>query len=424
MQLRDTISLAFRTVKANRLRSGITITIIAFGIMALVGIITAIEAMNQKFTESFSSMGANGFSIRYRERQIRIGGGGDEIKKTKKGALKEKKSNLGKPITYDQAELFKQYYKFPSLVSMSVTGTANAIVSYESVKTNPNVRVIGSDENWVNINAYDISQGRGLNSLDVESGRNVCILGQDVAIKLFKGRPEKAVDKIIKINNNPFRVLAVLEPKGSTMGFSRDNIIITSYNNVRRLFNSGFSYNINVKVNDIKKMDAAVGEATGVFRPIRRLAVIESNNFVVDKSDSIVETLMNSLRYLTGAAVVIGLITLIGAAIGLMNIMLVAVTERTKEVGLVKALGGTRSNVRRQFLFESIIISLLGAFFGIILGVLVGNGFSLVLNTGFVVPWNWVMFGIIICTIVGIAAGLYPAMKAARLNPIEALRYE
>jgi putative ABC transport system permease protein len=307
---------------------------------------------------------------------------------------------------------------------MSVTGTANAIVSFESVKTNPNVRVIGSDENWVNINSYEITQGRGLNLLDVQSGRNVCILGQDVANKLFKGKAERAVDKIIKINNNPFRVIAVLEAKGSTLGFSRDNIIITSYNNVRRLFNNGFSYNLNVKINDIKLMDAATSEATGVFRPIRRLNVTEDNNFVIDKSDSIVESLMNSLRYLTGAAVIIGLITLIGAAIGLMNIMLVAVTERTKEVGLIKAIGGTRSNVRRQFLFESVIISLMGAGFGIVLGILLGNLFSLVLNTGFVVPWNWVIIGIVICTIVGILAGLYPALKAARLNPIEALRYE
>jgi putative ABC transport system permease protein len=167
-----------------------------------------------------------------------------------------------------------------------------------------------------------------------------------------------------------------------------------------------------------------MGEAEAAFRPIRKLSTTEDNNFVLDRSDSIAEKAMNSLGFLTISATVIGFITLIGAAIGLMNIMLVSVSERTKEVGLVKAIGGKSKMVRRQFLLEVMIISILGAVFGIFLGILVGNGFSLVLNTGFVVPWNWVFYGIAICSIVGLAAGLYPALKAGRLNPIEALRYE
>jgi len=207
---------------------------------------------------------------------------------------------------------------------------------------------------------------------------------------------------------------------------SWDNVIITSYNNARRFFNSdpNASFSVQVKVADLQLMDGAIGQATGIFRPIRKLTTTEEDNFVVDKSDSFVEMLLNQLSYLTGAALVIGFITLIGAAIGLMNIMLVAVTERTKEIGLVKAIGGRQSNVRQQFLYEAIIISLMGALFGVVLGVIVGNSFSLVLNTGFVVPWNWMALGIIICSIVGLVAGLYPAYKASRLNPIEALRYE
>ncbi|MEO8404824.1 MAG: FtsX-like permease family protein, partial [Chitinophagaceae bacterium] len=160
------------------------------------------------------------------------------------------------------------------------------------------------------------------------------------------------------------------------------------------------------------------------FRPIRKLNTTEESNFALDRSDSVAEKAMNSLGFLTVSATVIGFITLIGAAIGLMNIMLVSVSERTKEVGLIKAIGGKSKMVRRQFLLEAIIISILGAVFGIFLGVLVGNLFSIVLGTGFVVPWNWVAFGIIICSLVGLLAGLYPALKAGRLNPIEALRYE
>jgi putative ABC transport system permease protein len=212
--------------------------------------------------------------------------------------------------------------------------------------------------------------------------------------------------------------------RGSSFGFSRDNVIITSYRNVDRNFQSSFSYVVGIMTNDLHQVNDAMGEAEGTFRSIRKLTTTEDNNFILDRSDSIAEKAMNSLGFLTVSATVIGLITLIGAAIGLMNIMLVSVSERTKEVGLVKAIGGKSKMVRRQFLLEAIIISVLGAIFGIVLGILVGNLFSMVLNTGFVVPWNWVFYGIFICTIVGLLAGLYPALKAGRLNPIEALRYE
>jgi len=219
-------------------------------------------------------------------------------------------------------------------------------------------------------------------------------------------------------------LLAVMKSRGSSFGFSRDNVIITTYSNVIRNFPTGGSFVIGIMTADMQNVQAAMGEAEGVFRGIRKLSTTEDNNFVLDRSDSIAEKAMNSLRFLTVSATVIGLITLIGAAIGLMNIMLVSVSERTREVGLVKAIGGKSKMVSRQFLLEAIIISVLGAFFGIILGIMVGNLFSIVLKTGFVVPWNWVLYGIIICTLVGLLAGLYPALKAGKLNPIEALRYE
>jgi putative ABC transport system permease protein len=175
---------------------------------------------------------------------------------------------------------------------------------------------------------------------------------------------------------------------------------------------------------DLLKVNQAMGEAEGIFRAVRKLNAKEEDNFILDRSDSIAAKAMNSLRFLTISATVIGLITLIGAAIGLMNIMLVSVSERTREVGLIKAIGGKGKMISRQFLLEAILISIGGALFGIVLGIVVGNIFSVVLNTGFVVPWNWVFYGIIICTIVGLLAGLYPALKAGKLNPIEALRYE
>jgi putative ABC transport system permease protein len=425
VNFRDIFSLAFRSVRSNKLRTGLTVAIIAFGIMALVGIITAIKAMNQKFKESFSTMGANAFTIRFKERNIHFGGDNNtEIKLSKKGKRKEKKSSLGKIIKKEEAELFVRNYHFPSTKSISKFGNRNNIVSYESKKTSPNVMMFGGDENYLLLNGFNLQYGRNLNSMDVQTGRNVCLLGYDIANKLFKDKIEKAVNAVIRINNIPYRVLGVMESRGSTFGFSRDNLVIASYRNVDRNFPSNFSFVIAVMTQDILQVNEAMGEAEGIFRAIRKLNTTEENNFVLDRSDSIAEKAMNSLGFLTISATVIGMITLIGAAIGLMNIMLVSVSERTREVGLVKAIGGKRKMVSRQFLMEAVIISVLGALFGIGLGVLVGNLFSMVLKTGFVVPWNWVFYGIILCTIVGLLAGLYPALKAGRLNPIDALRYE
>jgi putative ABC transport system permease protein len=426
MNFSDNLLLAFRTVKGNKLRTGLTVAIIAFGIMALVGIKTAITAMQQKFMESFSSMGANGFTIRYKEPNIHFGGGGNQLQKEDKGKRKEKKSNNGKPITRLQAENFKQNFHFPARVCVNIFGSRNGVVSYDNKKTNPTVRIMGSDENYVEQNGFTMASGRAFNNLDITSGRNVCLIGSEIAKKLFGKNPEAPLEKIIRVNDIPFRVVGILNEKGSSLGFSWDNIVVTPYKNTQRFFNNdqNASFNMQVKVDDIRNMDAAIGESTATLRPIRKLNTTETENFVIDKSDSFVELLLNQLKYLTGAALIIGLITLTGAAIGLMNIMLVAVTERTKEIGLVKAIGGKQGNVRQQFLCEAIIISLMGALFGVILGVIVGNGFSLVLNTGFVVPWDWVALGIFICSMVGLLAGLYPAFKASRLNPIEALRYE
>ena len=424
MQISDSLSLAFRTVKSNKLRTGITVTIIALGIMALIGIITAISSMDQSLRESFSTMGANSFSIRYQDRQIHIGGR-RQVTRTSLKALKQKKSNNGKIITYEEAKLFKERYEFPAIVSISINGPQNVIVNNESVKTNPNISMTGVDENYLAQSGYTLADGRNFNKIDVQSGRSICILGNSVAQKLYGDNTQRALDKIIDVAGIKYRVIGLLKDKGSSAFLNADNIVLTTYNNIRRIFSTtGTTYNLGVMVNDIKDMDAAISEAKGTFRPIRKVAIDEDNNFYIDKSDSIAEVFMSSLGTITTAAAFIGLITLIGAAIGLMNIMLVAVNERTREIGLIKAIGGTKKSIRTQFLFESVLISLIGAIFGIISGVLIGNVVGMLLHTGFVVPWFWVIIGIVVCSAVGLFAGLYPAIKAAGLDPIVALRYE
>ena len=425
MTLQDSFVLAWRTVKSNKLRTGITVAIIAFGIMALIGIITAISAMNQSLKENFSFMGANAFSIRYKEMKARMGGPdqGEEFSKSKKGK-KEKKSNLDKVIRLEESTYFKEHYGFNrAQVSVYRRGNGNNEIHYKNKKTNPQIAMFGADENYLAVSGYTLASGRNLNPVDMQSGRNVVVIGSNVAAKLNPARPEKMLDKIILVSGKPYRVIGLLKSKGSSAMMRQDDVVITSVENLRQ-YQINNSYQIGVMVNNVAELEPAIGEATNQMRKARRLIPSEAENFVIDKSDKFAEMFIGFLAGISGAAGAIGMITLIGAAIGLMNIMLVAVNERTREVGLIKAIGGKKKDVRRQFLFESILISILGAVFGIILGVLVGNIFSIVLGTGFVIPWMWVAIGIVICTVVGLVAGIYPAMKAASLNPINALRYE
>lgn len=425
------MELAWNTVKVNKLRTGITVAIIALGIMALIGIITAIQAMNQSLRESFSTMGANSFNIRYKERNV-FGRGHNnnnrKVTRTSRSSLKERSSNTDRVITYEQALAFKELFEFPGLVSVSLRGgfseTVQFVTEGKTFKTNPNVVMHGGDEHYLEMNGYKLVGGRNFNELDVSSGRAVVVLGHDVLTKCFNGNVQKALGQTVKISDKPYLVIGVLEQKGASAFLNLDNIVLTTYSNIRRLPTAANTYSIGIMVNNFSLLEDGVGQATGVFRTVRKLDVQEADNFAIDKSDALAEQFIGFLSGISGAAGVIGLITLIGAAIGLMNIMLVAVSERTREIGLSKAMGATSKDIRRQFLYESIIISLLGASFGIVLGVLVGNIFGVILKTSFLVPWLWVILGVVICFVTGLVAGIYPAGKAAKLDPINALRYE
>ena len=406
----ENIKIAIQAIKYNLLRSILTILIIAIGIMALVGILTAIESIKGSISENFTSMGANTFTIKNYGMHIRIGKDG------------EKPKNYP-PIKYRDAENFKEKYNFPSKVSISSWVAGAATIKYENYKSDPNINVWGTDENYLFTSGYELTEGRNFSLDEISFGRNVIIIGKEVKNKVFPNTT--AVGKIITGGNRKFKVIGVLKEKGSAMGFGGDKTVLIPITYARQFFSStSQSYTISVMCNNVEELDPAIGAAIAKFRSVRKLKPIQEDNFTIVKSDNLANILIENIRYVTLAATLIGIITLIGAAIGLMNIMLVSVTERTKEIGTRKAIGATPQLIRNQFLTEAILVCQLGGLVGIILGVLVGNLTSFFIGGIFVIPWIWIFSGISLCIIVGIVAGIFPALQAARLDPIEALRYE
>jgi putative ABC transport system permease protein len=410
MTYTENVRIALQSIKSNRLRTLLTALIIAIGLSALVGILTTLDAVKKSMTDAFSSMGANSFNIRNRGTGIRIGGSGTRPKPFKS-------------IRYEDAIAFKKRLNTPATVAVSVFASGGSTVKYGTEKTNPNINIQGFDENGLASQGLDLTQGRNFSTQEVENGNNVCVIGAEIAKTLFKN--ESPLDKIITAGNNRLKVIGVLVAKGASMGSNTDRAVYIPLLKAKLInSNNNPSYTITVMVPNNDLMDNIIGEATAEFRNIRKIKIKEPNNFEITKSDAVAQTLFENLAWVAIGGIAIGSITLIGASIGLMNIMLVSVTERTREIGIRKAIGANPSTIRKQFLIEAVVICLIGGALGILLGIGIGNLISLSMGGSFIIPWLFILGGLVLCVGVGILSGYYPAKKASKLDPVEALRYE
>lgn len=411
MNLLENIKVALGSIRENMLRTVLTALIIAIGIMALVGILTAVDGIQASVNDSFSELGANSFDIgqKFASRN-RFGG---------------RREAAQPPIRYYEAKELKEKLTFSGIVGISVFVTFNAEVKYGSITTNPNSQVLGGDENYLGQQGLQLKQGRNFTVNEVEKGVPVVIIGGEIADKLFpKINP---INRFVSFLGKRYQVIGVLEKTGGNMsGGGGDRSVIVPLENARTILkNQDVSFDIKVKVNNPAEFDQAMSEARGLMRKIRHDLPNAEDSFEIKKSETLAERLGEVTGYLKIGGFLIGFITLMGASVGLMNIMLVSVTERTREIGIRKALGATPRRIQEQFLIEAIVICQLGGIAGIILGILAGNGVAALLGAAkFLIPWFWMLMGVIVCVIVGVISGFYPSFKASRLDPIEALRFE
>ncbi len=411
MNLIENIREGFRSINANLLRSVLTALIVAIGIASLVGILTAIDGIQSSITESFSSLGANSFNV--------------SVKRSR-GRSRGRDERVYPAITYKQAVKFSEKFSTNAQVSLSSFITQIAEVKRLSEKTNPNISVVGGNENYIYQEGLDIEKGRNFSEIEIKYGSNVAVIGQEISKKLFKKETEP-IGEEISVWGIRFRVIGVLSEQGAMDGGSSDDRVIIPLNSARAMAaGKSLTIDIDVLVDNSFSMEQAMGEAQGLMRIIRHDKIGEPESFVVERSESLAERLNDISGYLKMGGFGIGIITLLGASIGLMNIMMVSVTERTREIGIRKALGATPSRIRQQFLIEAIVVTQMGGIAGIILGMALGNLVTNLIgdDISFIIPWVWILFSFLIGIVVGVGSGYYPAKKAARLDPIESLRFE
>jgi putative ABC transport system permease protein len=408
MNLTEYAGIAWESLRANKLRSALTLLGIVIGVFAIVSSVTAVRVIDVYFDDTIKFLGSTAFSIQ-REPAVRLGHLDERIRRRKM-------------ITLEQIELYERRASLPLSVSPTYW-MARKKITYLDRETRHNVQFSGSDEAWVVNNSYDVESGRFLTEADVQFARPFLVIGKSVADLLFTDR--SPLGKEVRIDGHRFIVIGVLASKGSAFGTDLDLIAIAPVTRLLDLYGAhNRSLSVEIRAPSVQLLQATMDEAAGLLRTIRKVPPGEDNDFEIVTNESLLSAFTSFTKYLTIGGAGIGLIALLAAGIGIMNIMLVSVTERTREIGTRKAVGATRGAVLRQFLLEAIFLCQIGGILGILLGILGGNIMALAFGIRPTFPWDWVALGVGGITIVALIFGVYPAYKAARLNPIDALRYE
>ncbi|HVK36991.1 MAG TPA: ABC transporter permease [Candidatus Kapabacteria bacterium] len=408
MNIGESVRIALGSIRTNKLRAGLTLLSISIGVFAIVGVGAAVSALDSTLDDQLESLGRNTFYIQ-RDPMMDFGD--------------PRRWRNRQPISLRQGLMLKE--RLTGATDVGLTNfTSGVVLRAGSEKTDPDVTIYGTDETFVPNFTYDIAAGRSIDPQDVQLGSDVVVLGADVADELF--RQVNPVGRTIAIRDHRYLVIGVMEPKGASFGQSQDNIVAIPITSAAKYFfdERGTSLMIMVRTPTVEDVPAVMDQATGLMRVIRRVDFSEPNDFEIESNESIGDSFGALTKYVRWFGLVCGGIALFAAGIGIMNIMLVSVKERTREIGIRKAIGATRANILTQFMIEAVTLCQLGALIGIGLGVLGGIAMSAVMGSSASLPWTTIAISVGLCLLIGLVFGIYPAWRAAKLDPIEALRYE
>jgi len=408
MKLRETIKQAAYSLQANKLRSWLTTMGMAVGVFSIIAVMTALQAVDQSVASGLSSLGSNTFEIQKYPATLFGGHGRNRF--------------INRPdITYEEGLLFKKLMGGKSdKTGLKVSRSGNLAV-YANRKTNPDITLFGADENFATANGFDIEFGRNLVTNDIRLSKNVAVIGQDVMNALFPngGNPQ---GKTIKVNGKVYSIIGVFMKKGAAFGQSQDNIIAIPITRYLEQIDIRSSISITVEADSPQEYDATIDKAIGAMRVARGLTIRDANNFELRTNEALIESFRGFQQTISIGAFIISFMALVTAGVGIMNIMLVSVTERTREIGIRKSVGAPKKSILRQFLLEALFLSLSGGLIGIILGTGAGNLVAVTFNLPPIFPITWMIIAIAVCSGIGISFGIFPAYKAANLDPVEALR--
>ena len=410
---KENTKIAFSSIKTQLLRTILTVFIIGLGVCALVGILAAVALLENTVTGNFASMGANAFTISRYDFSEQV------------GRQNNRNARVNDIISYPQAKEFQDKYIYPgATTSLSFNAAGNAEVKFEDQKSDPDITIIGADQYYLPNSGLETPQGRNFTSFDVSNNNYVCVVGSDFQKGLLKD-VSNPIGKVLSIRGARFTVIGVLKERGSTFGNRQDLNVIIPIQLARSLFTApNIDYTIKVNIQNHTLLEGGIDEAILTMRRVRHLNPTQDQNFGIERNDELLAQLKEETDMLNTIAWVIGLITIFGSSIALMNIMLVSVTERTTEIGIRKSLGAKKNTIAMQFFTETLIICLIGGSIGVIFGLLIGVGFSSILGIAFAMPWMAVFAALCTIILVTVVSGSYPALKAAGLDPVEALRYE